>query len=65
MNRTVEWSAITPMRSSGKLKVKCPSCTPHERKPENRNNKDMAVDYDNGKRFVIIVVLYLLKNKKR
>lgn len=51
MNRTVEWSAITPMRSSGKLKVKCPSCTPHERKPENINNKDMAVDYDNGKAF--------------
>lgn len=51
MSRIVEWSAITPMRSSGKLKIKCPSCTPHERKPENKNNKDMAVDYDSGKAY--------------
>ena len=51
MSRIVEWSDITPMKNSGKAKVKCPSCTPHERKPENKNNKDMAVDYDEGKAF--------------
>ena len=51
MNNIVEWSDITPMRNSGKMKIKCPACTPHLRKPENKNNKDMAVDYDEGKAF--------------
>ena len=33
---------------TGKVKIKCPNCTPHNRKPKNRNAKDLSVDVHTG-----------------
>lgn len=30
------------------VKVKCPNCTPHDRKPKNRNAKDLSVNVQEG-----------------
>lgn len=37
-----------PNGATGNVKVICPSCTPHNRKPENRNSKDLSVNIDKG-----------------
>lgn len=37
-----------PTGTIGNAKVICPSCTPHQRKPENRNAKDLSVNIAEG-----------------
>jgi twinkle protein len=37
-----------PTGATGNIKTICPSCTPHNRKPENRNSKDLSVNIDKG-----------------
>lgn len=37
-----------PTGSSGNIKTICPACTPHDRKPANRNSKDLSVNIDEG-----------------
>lgn len=34
--------------TSGNVKTICPACTPHDRKPKNKNAKDLSVDITNG-----------------
>lgn len=37
-----------PSGSSGTVKTRCPNCTPHNRKPQNRNAKDLSVNITEG-----------------
>lgn len=37
-----------PVGSTGNIKAICPACTPHDRKPANRNSKDLSVNIDEG-----------------
>lgn len=37
-----------PHGTTGNTKVMCPACTPHQRKPENRNAKDLSVNIAEG-----------------
>lgn len=37
-----------PSGSTGSVKVRCPNCTPHNRKPQNRNSKDLSVNVNEG-----------------
>lgn len=34
--------------ATGNIKTICPACTPHNRKSENRNSKDLSVNIDKG-----------------
>jgi twinkle protein len=37
-----------PAGSKGNVKAICPNCTPHDRKPKNRNSKDLSVNIEEG-----------------
>jgi twinkle protein len=37
-----------PAGATGDVKTICPECTPHNRKPENRNSKDLSVNVEQG-----------------
>lgn len=37
-----------PSGATGNVKVICPGCTPHDRKPKNRNSKDLSVNITGG-----------------
>lgn len=37
-----------PYGSTGNIKAICPACTPHNRKPEHRNSKDLSVNITEG-----------------
>lgn len=37
-----------PAGANGDVKVICPNCTPHARKPANKNSKDLSVNVDAG-----------------
>jgi twinkle protein len=37
-----------PAGAKGNIKTICPNCTPHNRKPQNRNSKDLSVNIEEG-----------------
>lgn len=37
-----------PTGATGNIKTICPNCTPHNRKPKNRNSKDLSVNIEQG-----------------
>lgn len=37
-----------PAGSTGNIKTTCPECTPHKRKPQNKNAKDLSVNTKEG-----------------
>lgn len=37
-----------PVSATGDIKTICPNCTPHDRKPQNRNSKDLSVNVEEG-----------------
>ena len=43
-----DYNIRIPSGTSGQVKVICPQCTPHLRKPKNRNSKDLSVDTIKG-----------------
>jgi twinkle protein len=48
VNELREIGIDTRGRTSGLVKLKCPECTPHKRKPQNRNATDLSVNIDDG-----------------
>lgn len=49
MAETFEMKGIkVPISAKGNVKVICPACTPHNRKPSHRNNKDLSVNIEQG-----------------
>lgn len=49
MNETFQTHGIKiPSGATGDVKVICPNCTPHSRKPQNKNSKDLSVNVETG-----------------
>lgn len=49
MQETFETYGIkVPVSASGNVKTICPACTPHNRKPAHKNNKDLSVNIPQG-----------------
>lgn len=43
-----DFNIRVPSGATGNVKTTCPSCTPHQRKPQNRNAKDLSVSITDG-----------------
>lgn len=43
-----DFGISVPSYASGNVKTRCPQCTPHKRKKENQNAKDLSVDVKEG-----------------
>jgi twinkle protein len=43
-----QYNIRIPSGSTGDIKVICPECTPHNRKPKNKNSKDLSVNVERG-----------------
>lgn len=43
-----KYNIKVPFGVSGNVKVLCPACTPHHRKPANKNSKDLSVNIAEG-----------------
>jgi twinkle protein len=43
-----DFNIKVPLGTTGNIKTICPACTPHMRKPANRNSKDLSVSIDQG-----------------
>jgi twinkle protein len=43
-----QYNIKVPNGATGDIHVICPNCTPHDRKPKNRNSKDLSVNVERG-----------------
>lgn len=43
-----DFNISVPFNARGNIKTRCPQCTPHKRKQENRNAKDLSVNIEEG-----------------
>lgn len=43
-----QYNIRIPSGATGNIKAICPACTPHDRKPKNRNSKDLSVNISEG-----------------
>jgi len=48
MNSFDRYGIKIPNGATGNIKTICPNCTPHDRKPKNRNSKDLSVNIAEG-----------------
>lgn len=48
MKDFLDFGIKVPAGAKDNIKTICPACTPHQRKPQNRNSKDLSVNINEG-----------------